>query len=201
MAQLERTLKKAVAALEERQIPYLLGGTAASWAHGGPEPGKDVDLMIKREDAEAALAALQDAGMRTERPPEQWLFKAWDEDVLVDLIFGPSGLAIDDALISRGQTLGVAGMHVRVMALEDLLVTKLMALDEHALDYGSLVRIARALREKVDWAEVARRTANSPFARAFFTLAEGLELIDAGLDASPKGDVHLSAGGGQARAG
>jgi hypothetical protein len=30
----------------------------------------------------------------------------------------------------------------------------------------------------VNWKSVARRTKSSPFARAFLTLAEGLEIVD-----------------------
>jgi hypothetical protein len=58
-------------------------------------------------------------------------------------------------------------------------VTKLMALSEHALRYESLLRISRALREQVDWATVRARTETSPFARAFFVLAEGLAILPA----------------------
>jgi hypothetical protein len=68
-------------------------------------------------------------------------------------------------------------MEMRVMALEDMLVTKLMALSEHALRYESLLRISRALREQVDWDTVRARTESSPFARAFFVLAEGLGIL------------------------
>jgi hypothetical protein len=38
------------------------------------------------------------------------------------------------------------------------------------------VAIARSLREQIDWASLWRRTCDSPFARAFFTLVEGLEI-------------------------
>ena len=44
------------------------------------------------------------------------------------------------------------------MALEDVLVTKLMALSEHSLRYESLLAISRALRERVDWDDVRART-------------------------------------------
>jgi hypothetical protein len=63
------------------------------------------------------------------------------------------------------------------MALEDVLVTKLMALTEHSLRYESLLPIARALREQVDWHDVRRRTEESPFARAFFVMLEGLGVL------------------------
>ena len=85
--QLESTLKRSVAALEGEGIPYLLGGSLASWARGGPQTRNDLDLMVRPDDAERALAALEEVGMRAERPPEDWLLKAWDGDVLVDLIF------------------------------------------------------------------------------------------------------------------
>jgi hypothetical protein len=39
--------------------------------------------------------------MRIERPPEEWLYKAWNDDVMVDLIFRPSGLDVTDEVLAR----------------------------------------------------------------------------------------------------
>ena len=178
-AEIEHALKRAAAALREAGVPFLLGGSLASWARGGPETRHDLDLIIKPEDAERALECLTEAGMRAERPPEEWLLKAWDGDTLVDLIYCPKGLPVDDELIARGEELSVLGMDIRVMALEDVMATKLMALTEHSLRYESLLQIARALREQIDWAAVRSRTESSPFARAFFTLLEGLDILPA----------------------
>jgi hypothetical protein len=174
---LEATLKKAAAALRGADVPFLLGGSLASWARGGPESRHDLDLMIKREDVERALEALTQAGMRADDPPEEWLVKAWDGDVLVDLIFSPKGLPVDDAMIERGDEMAVLSMQMRVMAIEDVLVTKLMAIDEHHIRFESLLPIARALREQIDWGHVRAATAESPFAQAFFVLIEGLGII------------------------
>ena len=174
---IEHALKRAAAALRDADVPFLLGGSLASWARGGPETRHDLDLMIRPEDAERALQALVDAGMRAEDPPEEWLVKAWDGEVLVDLIFGPKGLPMTDEVIARGESMSVLGMEIRVMALEDVLTTKLMALSEHALRYESLLQIARSLREQVEWDAVRDRTHESPFARAFFVLAEGLGIL------------------------
>jgi len=168
------TLKRAAAALEAERIPFLLGGGLGCWARGGPPSSKDIDLMVKPEDGERALAALAEAGMRPERPPEQWLYKAWDGSVMIDLIFEPAGVRVTDQVLERGEELNAAGMPVPVMALDDILATKLLALDEHNVDYGDLLLIARALREQIDWAGLRQRTSSSPFAAAFFALAEGL---------------------------
>ena len=174
---LESALKRSAAALRSADVPFLLGGSLASWAHGGPETRHDLDLVIKTEDIERAVAALEEVGMRFEDPPEEWLVKVWDGDTLVDLIHHPKGLPVDDALIERGEVMSVLGMEMRVMALEDVLVTKLMALSEHSLRYESLLAISRALREKVDWDDVHSRTLDSPFARAFFVMLEGLGVL------------------------
>jgi predicted nucleotidyltransferase len=171
MDQFERTLKESVAALRDGDVPFLLGGSLATWARGGPESRHDLDFIVKPEDAERALELLEKAGMRTERPPEEWLFKAWDDDILIDLIFEPRGLAVTDEVIARGDSLHILGITIPVMALEDVLATKLLALDEHKLDYSSLVLMARALREQIDWDALRRRTSESPYARAFFALA------------------------------
>jgi hypothetical protein len=69
----------------------------------------------------------------------------------------------------------VLAVEVRVMALEDVLSTKLLAIDEQeAVDYTSVLQIARALREQIDWEQLRERTGSSPYARAFFTLVEEL---------------------------
>jgi Uncharacterised nucleotidyltransferase len=184
-ADIEQTLKKTAAALREADVPFLLGGSLASWARGGPESRHDLDLMIKHEDVERAVAALADAGMRAEDPPEEWLVKVWDGDVLVDLIFWPKGLPIDDDVIARGDVMSVLSMEMRVMAIEDVLVTKLMSIDEHHIRFEGLLPIARALREQIDWDRVRAATAESPFAHAFFVLLEGLGIIGHRADAAP----------------
>jgi predicted nucleotidyltransferase len=175
---IERALKRSAAALRDAEVPFLLGGSLASWARGGPETRHDLDLVIKERDVERACEALRDQGMRIEDPPEEWLVKAWDDDVLIDLIFHPKGLEITDEVIARGDEIAVLSMEMRVMALEDVFTTKLMALSEHALRYDGLLRMARALREQVDWGAVREATRESPFARAFFVLLEGLGVLD-----------------------
>jgi predicted nucleotidyltransferase len=172
------TLKKAAGVLRDAGVPFMLGGGLAVWARGGPESDHDLDFMVKPEDADAALGVLESIGMRAERPPEPWLYKAWDENgVMVDLIFEPVGLSITDETLERADVLEVEAVGMRVMALEDIFVTKLLALHEQALDYRSLVQMARPVREQVDWDEIRARTADSPYAAAFFTLVEGLGVV------------------------
>ena len=171
---IKETLKRAVAALDEAGVDFLVAGSIAAWARGGPPSSNDLDFVVRREEAERALDALANAGMQPEHPPEDWLLKAWDGDVLVDLIFVPTGIAVDEELFARGDQVDVGGYEMPVMALEDVLTTQLLSMDEHKLDYETPVQIARSLREQVDWDELRARTADSPFAKAFFVLVEEL---------------------------
>jgi hypothetical protein len=185
-------LTAALAAMEvgggrdsHAEIPFALGGSLACWARGGPEVTNDLDLIVRPQDADAAVEALAAAGMRPERPPEEWLYKAWDGDVMLDLIFELVDGRVTDRTLERAEELTVASVTMPVMRLEDVLVTRLLSLDEHGLDLGPLLAISRALREQVDWAEVRTRSAHSPYARAFFTLLEGLGIVGQDEPADP----------------
>jgi hypothetical protein len=182
---IESSLKKGAAALRDAGLPFALAGSVACWARGAPQSRNDLDFLVRPEDAEAALEALVAAGMRPDRPPEGWLLKAWDEgedgsETLVDLIFGPRGITNVDEVLARAEILAVAALDLPVVHLDDVLVMKLHAFDEHACDYAGILAIARAVREQVDWEDVRTRTADSPFARAFFTMTEGLGIVGGG---------------------
>jgi predicted nucleotidyltransferase len=193
MQAIAETMKKAAAAMREAEIPFMLAGSLASWARGGPETAHDLDFVIRPADAERALETLERAGMRTEKPPENWLHKAWDGEVLVDLIFDPSGLAADDSLFERAQMLSVMSVDVPVMALEDVIVTKLNALDEHSLDgYEGLLDMARALREQIEWERVRERTRGLPFADAYFVMLDGLGIVGEPGKPDPRVRVDVS---------
>src|SRR6266540_558087 len=138
----------------------------------------DLDFMVRPEDARRALNALEKAGFRVENPPEGWLYKAWNGDVLVDVIFEPTGNPVDDAMFERGEELEAHAISLRAMSLEDVMATKLLAMREHEVDYESVLEIARALREQIDWETVWNDTFESPFARACFYLAEQLGIIE-----------------------
>jgi Uncharacterised nucleotidyltransferase len=175
--QMTASMKKATAALRDADVPHALGGGFALWAHGASPSVHDIDFLVKRSDAERAARALADAGMRIEKPPEDWLLKAFDGDVMIDVIFEPTSGPITDDLLRRARELEVMAMGVPVARLEDIFVQKLMALTEHEPDYSGVLAPARAVREQIDWDEVRERTESSPFARGFFAITEGLEIV------------------------
>lgn len=176
-AAITETLKRAGAALREADVPFALAGSVAAWARGGPAPCNDVDFAVPHAHAERALEALVATGMRGERPPEGWLLKAWDGPVMIDLIWDFEGIDDTETLLARADHLSVQALRMPVLNIDDVVVSKLRAFDEHSLDFAPMLAIARALREQVDWAEVRARTAGSPYARAFLALLEALAVV------------------------
>src|SRR5919202_4704898 len=127
---LAEALKRTAAALRHAEIPFMLAGSMACWVRGGPEPlTKDVDFCVRPSDADGALDALAATGMTTERPPEGWLYKAWDEDILIDLLFAPANVPVTDAVLERSDELSVLSVPMRIAAIDDVMATKLLALN------------------------------------------------------------------------
>ena len=173
------TMRKSAAALRDAGVPHALTGGLAVWARGGPRTEHDVDYLVLPEDAERAQQALVDAGLRPVDPPEDWLLKAYDGDVLVDLIFRPSGGPVTPEWLGRADHIEVMAIRMPVSSLADVLVTKLLSLSEQSPDFSASLEVARAVREQIDWDAVRARTDGSPFAKAFLVLAEELEIAPA----------------------
>ncbi|HEU0129456.1 MAG TPA: nucleotidyltransferase [Mycobacteriales bacterium] len=169
--------KRAAAILTEAKVPFAIGGGIACWCYGAPESDHDVDIMLREEDARGAQELLATHGMKPVDPPEDWLVKVYDGDVLIDLIFRPEGLPITDEVIERAPVRDVNAMKMRVLRLEDVFVTKLLSYNEHHLDFLGLLAVARAVREQVDWQAVSEAVDHSPFAAAFLTLVERLGIV------------------------
>jgi hypothetical protein len=171
-------MKKAAGVLQTTEIPFVLGGGLAAWARGGPKTEHDVDFMVREQDIETAMSAFAAAGYEIETPPEGWLRKTWIDGVLVDLIFDTAAGPVTDETIGRADALEVYALRILVASLEDVMITKLHALSEQNPEYSSVLELARALREQIDWDRVRDETATSPFAKGFFTLVEELGIIE-----------------------
>jgi len=102
-------------ALKQSDVPFALGGSFAAHARGGPRPTHDVDFFIRPEDRDRASAALRAVGLRVEQPALDWLFKAFDEEELADLIYAPMGTPVGMNLLGRADELDVAALRMPVL--------------------------------------------------------------------------------------
>jgi hypothetical protein len=177
--ELREALKRTAVALKSADVAFALGGGYGAWARGGPEPEHDVDFLVAEQDAERAEKALRDSELRVEHPPEDWLFKVFDGDAMVDVIYRVVGVPVRPELISRAGELDVLSVHMPVLSATDLLATKMLALSENACDYGKILPSARSLREQVDWAELRQTTEHNPYADACLYLLDQLDVTPA----------------------
>jgi hypothetical protein len=175
---LREALKRVAVALKESGIPFALIGGYAVWARGGPEPDHDVDFMVAAEDAAEAAEMLAQEGFQVVQPPEDWLFKVFSDDAMVDIIFRDAGTAATRAVVEDADEIEVLSILMPVLSGTELLIQKLHALDEHMCDFGRLLPVARALREQVDWPRVRKETEQNDFAVSFLFLLERLSIID-----------------------
>jgi hypothetical protein len=142
--------------------------------HGAPEPIHDVDLVVAEQDADHAARTLGEAGFRIERPPEDWLFKAFADDVMVDVLHRLGGEPADADLLARAREQEVLGMRIPVLPPTEMIVVKLRSLAEHHCDFATLLPPVRAVREQLDWERIRKETAENDFAVAFLVLADRL---------------------------
>ena len=171
-------LKRVAVALKQGDVPFALCGGYAAWVRGAPEPDHDADFLVPSAEAERTAKVLTEAGLQVVDPPEDWLTKVVQGDSFVDVLWRTCGVPVESDLIDRAEELPVLSVHMPVLEATDIVVTKLMALDEHYCDYGRVLPVARALREQVDWDRVHNAVAGNDFAAVFLVLLDRLGIVE-----------------------
>ncbi|WP_418607193.1 hypothetical protein [Georgenia sp. SUBG003] len=166
------------AALSDAGIPFALAGGFAAWVHGAPQSEHDADFVIREQDRSTAWEALAATELRVEDPVENWLFKAYRGDALVDIIFRLDGEPVPEEIFGRAESFDVFGVPMPVMQATDILSEKMRVLTEQRCNFSNLLPVARALREQVDWVVVADRIAGNPYAEAFLYLLDRLDVVE-----------------------
>ncbi|GAB7039756.1 MULTISPECIES: nucleotidyltransferase family protein [Catenuloplanes] len=176
-AGLVNTLKRVAAIFKQADVPFALGGSFAVYAHGGYSSDHDVDFMIREQDVDRALEELTAAGFTSERPPEDWLVKVYDDGRMVDLIFRPVETPVTDETLADSVVRPVDAIQMPCISATQLMVHKLLSFSQHYCDFARGLPVARSLREQIDWARVRHETADSPYAEAFLVLLDRLDVV------------------------
>jgi hypothetical protein len=189
------TLKRVAAVLKQTDIPFALGGSFAVYAHGGHSSDHDVDFLIRKDDVERALEALVAVGFVAERPPEDWLVKVYDDGRLVDLIHRPIETPVTDETFTDTVVRPVDAIHMPVLSATQLMVHKLLSYSQHYCDFARGLPLARSLREQIDWDQVQKATARSPYAEAFLILLDRLDVLPHPVSGRDRVTVAVMAAG------
>ncbi|MEU1592220.1 nucleotidyltransferase family protein [Streptomyces sp. NPDC005708] len=170
--------KRVGVLLKRKGHAFALAGSVAVYAHGGSENLQhDADFCVSPDDAEAVTDTLRDAGLTVYRPPEDWLMKAECFGQDIDIIFELAHKPVTSDMLARARELPVDSVRMPVLAPTDLLWSLIAAFSEHHCDFGAVLPVARALREKVDWDRMRRECEGDPMPAAFFFLLERLDVI------------------------
>lgn len=149
-------------ALTRAKISFaVIGGVAASGL-GRPRSTEDIDIFVRPEDAEAALEVLGKDGFRTEKTNPMWLFKAFYDGVLVDMIFqSKGGIYFDDEMRDRAVTTAYHGREIRLVSPEDFIIIKCAVHSEEGPHHwhDALAVLSQA---KLDWNYLLHRARKAP---------------------------------------
>ncbi|HWM20057.1 MAG TPA: nucleotidyl transferase AbiEii/AbiGii toxin family protein [Ilumatobacteraceae bacterium] len=146
-------LSVAAEQLDRSGLPWALIGGVASAAYGRPRWTQDIDVFCRPQHASEILSALAEGGMTTEETNPKWIFKAFHDDVQIDIIFKTAGMYFDDEMERRVQRHTFREVEVPVAPREDLVVIKAVMHDEDTPRhwYDALGMLANAGSDEIDW--------------------------------------------------
>ncbi len=152
---------EALHALLETGICFVVGGAFAVHTHTGIwRATKDLDLLLTAGQLPKALDRLKARRFDTYVEDPVWLAKARRGEYFVDLItgVGNSSLVIDSTWIDRGVPQTVLGISCRVLAAEELIVSKICVAYRERFDGADVVHLIRARGRTLDWARLLELT-------------------------------------------
>jgi hypothetical protein len=152
----------ALDVLDAAAIPFAIGGAyALAYYAGIVRHTKDIDVFVRRKDAQRALAALEKAGYRTERTHPHWIAKAFsrDQEDFVDIIYGSgNGLTVvDDEWIANAVDGEVLGREVKVCPAEEIIWSKSFIQERDRFDGADIAHLLLARADHLDWDRLLRR--------------------------------------------
>lgn len=156
------TLFAAIETIEEKDIPYALIGGIAVKELGRPRITHDIDLFVRPDDADYVLENLKEKGFEIERRDPFWLYKAWRDEILVDVIFRSCGdIYFEEEVRSHVRRIPYHGRSVNAISPEDFIVIKSAAHQEDNPHHWHDA-LAVLTQGNLDWDYLLRRARHSP---------------------------------------
>lgn len=152
-----KLFQQVLTLLGQNRIPCAVAGAFALQAHTGIcRDTKDLDLFLTAGNAAIALALLRREGFDCEVCDPVWLYKAHRNGFFVDLITGMSNaaIAVQDSWIERAKPVVIHAVQTRVLAAEELLVSKLFVTRRERFDGADIAHIVYGTHGKLDWQRI-----------------------------------------------
>lgn len=153
----ETFFRDVLTILEEKRVPFAVAGAFALQHHSGIcRETKDLDIFLPAKETPRALAGLQQHGFKCEVTDPVWLAKAYRDNYFIDLITGMSNavIVVDDSWIEHAHPAPVFEVETRLLAPEEVLVSKLFVIRRERFDGADIAHIIYATRGKLDWERI-----------------------------------------------
>lgn len=143
---------EACQVLTEAGVPHMVGGGLAIWAYGRRRATKDIDLFIPPKIPYVALDALGKRGFFTRDSDAGWLYKAYKQDILIDIIVWTTGnIRVDEETFRRIRQVQIDGYPFTIMGPEDMLFRKILSHREERRDWYDGLSMLAQTAEPFDW--------------------------------------------------
>ena len=156
----DRLHRRSVVALQDADIPFLIGGAYVMEAYAGvSRKTKDFDLYLRPQHVDSALDVLKRAGYKTKKTFPHWLAKAGRGRDHVDLIFrAGNGLCeVDDSWFERAHSCNFLGSEVKLCAPEEMIWMKAYIMERERFDGADIAHILQSCAQRLDWPHLVRR--------------------------------------------
>jgi hypothetical protein len=156
----DRLHRRSVVALQDADIPFLIGGAYVVEAYAGvSRKTKDFDLYLRPQHVDLALDVLKRAGYKTKKTFPHWLAKAGRCRDHVDLIFrAGNGLCeVDDSWFERAHGHEFLGLSVKLCAPEEMIWMKAYIMERERFDGADIAHILQSCAAKLDWPHLIHR--------------------------------------------
>ena len=152
--------RRALHALNEAAVPYVVAGAYAIYEHTGIyRQTKDLDLFVQPVYVTDAARALRAAGFVMRLEDLHWLAKAFSGDHFVDLIYGMGNAVafIDDSWVQHSRPGVLAAEPVRIAPAEELIWHRLFINERHRHDMSDIVHLILTVADVLDWERLMAR--------------------------------------------
>lgn len=161
-SQTQEFYRRVMEVLTRSEVPFLVAGAYALRHHTGiSRQTKDLDLFVKRDDIERALAVLNEGGLTTELTFSHWLGKVFDDrsDEFIDVIFnsGNGVAAVDDAFFDHAPHGTCFGVPIRWCPVEEMIWSKAFVMERERFDGADVAHLLHACALSLDWQRMLER--------------------------------------------
>ena len=173
-----RTYKRAIQAVRQAHVPFLLGGGFALATFTGRwRDTKDIDFYVNPNARLAAIAALNKAGFsdyyKTRPYDRRWIYRSVRSGVIVDIIWSMANrrARVDGMWFENARCAVIRGEELKVVPIEEFIWSKLYILQRDHCDWTDIFNVIYSSGREVNWRHlIGRLKQDTPLLRAALTV-------------------------------